>query len=338
MESRLRLVIVGAEGLIGETLLQSLADHPWLTGQVELLGSGSSAGAWVEFGRQELQVGDAALYEFDRRQIVISTGEEEIDSGWLEAARQAGAIVLDTGANLLSAYDLPPVVAAVNPTVIEAVADGGIIALPDAATTQLATLLYAIADGGRIQRVSVVSCHAVSELGRSGVEEMARQTAQLLNGKPAANILFSRQIAFNLIPQVGQPLDDGLSATEQRMTEQTLRLLGQPDMELSVSCCWVPVFFGHSQAVDLSLGEPMSVDDLRTKLSATPEIHLSEATDYFPTAVTDASGNDGLAVGRIRTYPKRPANFSLWTIADNLRFGVVGNAVKILEILVKNYL
>lgn len=338
MRDAVEIVIIGANGLIGEALLQSIVEHAWLTSHVQLLSGEEAAGQPVESGRRQFIVGDVSLFEFSHKQVVISTGEEDAGNDWLERAQDAGCIILDIGAKLLAEYDLPPVVAAANPEVISQIANGGIIALPDAATTQLVTLLKPIIDSVDVIRASVVSCHAISEMGRTGVEEMARQTAQLLNGKPLSPVVFSKQIAFNLIPLVGMPQSNGQSEVELRIIDDTQQVLSQQNMDLSVSCCWVPVFFGHSQAIDLQLRDPISEQQLREKLTSMNGIKCCETSDYLPTAVTDASGKHTLAVGRIKSDPKYSTGFSLWTVADNLRFGNAGNAVKILEVLVKGYL
>ncbi len=338
MKDALEIVIIGVSGLIGETLLQSIVEHEWLSGHVQLLGGEEATGQLVESVRQQFVVGDVALFEFSHKQVVISTGEEDVGNDWLEQAQDAGCIILDIGSKLLVDYDLPPVVAEVNPEVIRAVANGGIIALPDAATTQLVTLLKPIIDSVDVIRASVVSCHAISEMGRSGVEEMVRQTAQLLNGKPISPLVFSKQIAFNLIPLVGRPQSNGQSDAELRIIGDTKQVLSQQSMDLSVSCCWVPVFFGHSQSIDLQLRAPMSEQQLRERLTSMSGIKCCETSDFLPTAVTEASGEHTLAVGRIKSDLKNSTGFSLWTVADNLRFGNAGNAVKILEVLVKGYL
>lgn len=338
MKQEIKIAIVGASGLIGESLLAAIAGHPWLTRHVELLGGEGSVGQPLEFGRQELMVGELALFDFNQVQVVISTGEEQLDKEWLERAQEAGCIVLDIGAQLLEVSDLPPVVASVNAEVLAMVAHGGVVALPDAATTQLITVLKPLIDRLDIERVSVVSCHAISDLGRSGVEEMARQTAQLLNGKPVTPLIFPKQIAFNLYPQVGEIGNNGLTTTEQRIIDHTRRILADENIGISLTCSWVPVFFGHSQAITIQTADSINVDQVHGIFSAFPGINLMAASGSSPTAVTDASGKDNLTLGRIASGPESMTEFSFWTVADNIRFGLAGNAVKVLEVLVKNFM
>ncbi len=333
----MEILIIGAGGLLGENLLELIKDHPWLSGQVTLLGGEAEVGRRVEFGRQELIVGDLALHEFMQRQIVIFTGDDMPDTAWLERAQEARSIILDLSSRLLAAYDLPPVVARVNPEVLGTVADGGIIRVPDAATIQLTSMMKSFIDVVEVKKVSVFSCHAVSELGRAGVDEMARQTAQLLNAKPVSPLLFSHQIAFNLIPMSDAPQVSDPQDTAGRIVDDTKSILERPELNLSVSCCWVPVFFGHTQAVDLCFENVQAKAELVRWLSDFPEISVFYTSDSYPTAVTDASGKDLLTIGEIRSDAENSTDFSLWTVADNLRFGNAGNAVKILEVLVKDY-
>lgn len=338
MQEKIQVAIVGAEGLIGETLLSAIAEHPLLTGYLHLLGGEQSVGQSLEFGRQELVVADISIFDFNQAQVVICTGDEQPDPEWLERAREAGCILLDIGAHLLEVYDLPPVVGAVNPEILAEVAQGGIVALPDAATTQLVSILKPLVDNLEIHQVSVVSCQAVSDKGRSGVEEMARQTAQLLNAKPVTPLLFPQQIAFNLLSQIGELDEHGCAAAENKIIRDAESILGLTDLRLSVTCLWAPVFFGHTQVIGFQTLEPADVGELEKKLAKNHEILLFKASDSPPTAVTDASGKNRLTVGRLRSVSKNSTEFSLLAVADNLQFGIAGNAVKILEVLVKDYL
>ncbi len=186
--------------------------------------------------------------------------------------------------------------------------------------------------------MSVFSCHAVSDLGRPGVEELARQTAQLLNGKPVRPLLFPAQVAFNLVPLVGILDDSRFSQAERSMRMQTKRILGLDHLELSVTCSWSPVFFGHSQAISLQTILPTTVAGLQEALAGSSDIEVIQASDSSPTAVTDASGKDALTVGRVRSGQENTTEYLLWTVADNLQFGIVGNLVRVLDVLVKDYL
>jgi aspartate-semialdehyde dehydrogenase len=160
----------------------------------------------------------------------------------------------------------------------------------------------------------------------------------LLNAKPVTPLLFDKQIAFNLLPMAGRSEQQESPDVESEIAVAVRKLLGRSELNLSVRCCWVPVFFGHSQVVDMQFDRPIAMDRLRELLSSVADISLSDTSDSYPTAVTDASGKDGLVVGRIKSDAPSSTDFSLWTIADNLRFGIARNAVKSVEVLVKDYL
>ena len=338
MPAEVDIAIVGTEGLLLESLLAEINEHSWLAGKLQLLGGEQSLGQVVEFGRQELVFDDLGQCDFSQTRIVISAGDTGADREWLERAQEAGCIILDIGARLFSESDLPPVVAGVNPQVLAACSHGGILTLPDAAITQMAVLLKPLIDGVGLAHVSIVSCQAVSDLGRSGVEEMARQSAQLLNGKPITPLLFPKQIAFNLLPVDDQSAAGQAVSTERRYIDALYRILGSRDVTLSLSCVWVPVFFGHSQVVHITTAKPTHVGELRDLLQGVSGIEVIDSSDISPTAVTEASGKDLMSVGRIRSDLENTTDFSLWTVADNLRFGIARNTVKIVEVLVKDFL
>lgn len=330
-----KLAIIGTDGLITESLLAVIDDHPTLSGEVVLLGDEPHVGECVEFGQQTLLVTDLALCDFNEFDIVVSTGELPRTGEWLARALDAGCVVLDIGGQPGGRADVPLVAAGVNDEVLDGVERGSLIALPDAATVQSATLLKPLSDSVGLERVCLFSCHAVSELGRSGVEEMARQSAQLLNGKPVRPLLFPRQVAFNLVPRSEDGATGGDQGHEIGMAADLRRLLGQPNLPVTVSSCWAPVFYGHTQAVHFTTTRATDTAALERLLARQPYLDVKGQADYFPTVVSDASGKDLLTVGRLTASAKSSTDFSLWGVADNLRYGIAGNAVKIIEVLVK---
>jgi aspartate-semialdehyde dehydrogenase len=160
----------------------------------------------------------------------------------------------------------------------------------------------------------------------------------LLNAKSVTPLLFEKQIAFNLLPCVGGSGERGSADIDLRMADDVRKVLHRPTMNLSVGCCWVPVFFGHTQFIDIRFASPQARDRLRELLANVSDVSLFDTSDSYPTAVTEASGTNGLLVGRISSATPSSQDFSIWTVADNLRFGVAGNALKSIEVLVKDYL
>ena len=335
MDHALKLAILGANGLVTESLLAAVGSHPSLSGEVLLLGNADNGEAPVEFEQQTLEIQDIESCGFDGIDILIDTGESEVRGDWLQRARDAGCIVLDVGGHLPQQDQVPGIVAGVNSDRLDDVNPGSIVVLPDAVTTQAASLLHPLRQRLEIERVSLFSAQAVSERGRSGVEEMARQTAQMLNGKPARPVLFPKQVAFNLVPVGGDEMTGKGEVSGFRVSERLRGVLGEPEMPIVVSCCWAPVFYGLTQAMHVTVAGGVDLEAVRRILSQVPYIETTWDSREVPTPVTDASGSDLLTVGCLSAGGKSSTDFSLWAVADNLRFGIAGNAVKIVELLVK---
>jgi aspartate-semialdehyde dehydrogenase len=335
VETALKLAIIGANGLITEALLAAIDEHPSLSGEVSLFGTEKSLDQAVEFARQTLLVGDLAHCDFSEYQVVIDSSEEPNDGEWLERAQRAGCVILDVGGHLSGNTQLPPVVAGINDHVLDQVERGDVVVLADAAVVQAVRLLKPVMDRAGLARVSLFSCHAVSGLGRAGVEEMARQTAQMLNGKPARAALFPKQVAFNLLPR--STAEDKATGEQQASAiAATLRqLLGDPALPITVSCCWAPIFYGYTQALHVSTLRELDLKGLKRIYAQSPSIKVKGGERDLPSVVTDASGRDLLTIGGLCANSKNSTDFSLWGVADNLRYGIAGNAVKIIEVLVK---
>jgi aspartate-semialdehyde dehydrogenase len=326
---------VGANGLVTESLLAVVEQQSQLSGEVILLGNAETNQTPVEFNQQTLLIEDIDAYAFDEIDILVATGELAYQGDWLERACEAGCIVLDVGGHLPGYGQSPCIVAGVNDAQLEDVARGSVVVLPDGAVVQAARLLYPLIQQLNIERVGLFSCHAVSDLGRSGVEEMARQTAQMLSGKPARPVLFSRQVAFNLLPMGADDVMGSGGNPHSGFSEQLNQILAEPDLNIVVSSCWVPVFYGHTQALHISTGQGVELETVQRILAQAPDIEAKWGLEELPTAVTEASGSDCLTLGGLSSDVKNSTEFSLWAVADNLRYGIAGNAVKIIELLVK---
>ncbi len=335
VDNTLKIAIIGANGLITEALLAALGNHPTLKGEVVLLGDEASRDEAVEFDGQTLLMQDVDGCNFDEIDLLIDTGESTFEGDWFERAREAGCIILDVGGHLPGQRDEPGIVAGINDGLLDEVAAGSVVVLPDAATVQCATLLHPLLQKLPIDRVSLFSCHAVSELGRSGVEEMARQAAQMLNGKPARPVLFPHQVAFNLVPMADEAQGGETRPAERLIESRLAGILGVAELPISVSCCWAPVFYGHLQALHFSTSAGVTSEQVKRLLSEVSCIEPKWDSQETLSPVKDASGSDLLVVGRLSAKTKNSTEFSLWGVADNLRFGIAGNAVKIVELLVK---
>ena len=338
MESALKLAIVGANGLVTEALLAVIEQQSSLSGEVVLLGKPDSNQAPVEFNQQSLLIEEIDDAGFDEIDILVATGELAYQGDWLERACEAGCIILDVGGHLPGQAQSPRVVAGVNDTELDDVARGSVVVLPNGAVVQAARLLHPLLEQLNIERVSLFSCHAVSDLGRSGVEEMARQTALMLNGKPAKPVIFPHQVAFNLLPLGDEGAKGSTAGPQSGLAEQICQVLDRPDLDLMVSSCWVPVFYGHTQSLHISAAQGVELEAVQRIWARTPDVAADWDAQTLPTAVTDGSGSDLMTLGGLTASAKNTTDFSLWAVADNLRYGIAGNAVKIIELLVKRLL
>lgn len=236
--------------------------------------------------------------------------------------------------------DIPLVVPEVNPERIADYTTRGIIANPNCSTIQLVVALKPIYDEAGIERLNVATYQSVSGAGQSAIEELARQTAALLNGRPLELADDAKQIAFNAVPHIDVFLDNGYTKEEMKIVWETRKILGDDSIAINATAVRIPVFYGHSEAVHIETERKLSAAQVCDILQNAPGIELFPAQDAsgYPTAVTESSGNDPVYVGRVREDISHPRGVNLWVVADNIRKGAALNSVQIAEILAKNYL
>ena len=236
--------------------------------------------------------------------------------------------------------DIPLVVPEVNPEAIADYKKRGIIANPNCSTIQMMVALKPIYDAVGITRVNVCTYQAVSGSGKSAMDELAKQTAALLNGRPVDNAVYPKQIAFNVLPQIDVFEENGYTKEEMKMVWETKKILGDDAILVNPTAVRVPVFYGHSEALHIETKAKLTASDARKLLSESEGIVVvDEHVDGgYPTAVSDASGSDPVYIGRIREDISHPNGLNLWVVADNVRKGAALNSVQIAEILVEKYL
>ena len=232
------------------------------------------------------------------------------------------------------------VVPEVNPEAIAGYTTRNIIANPNCSTIQMLVALKPIHDAVGIKRISVSTYQAVSGTGKSAIEELAGQTAQLLNGREAKTEVYPQQIAFNALPQIDVFLENGYTKEEMKMVWETKKIFADEEIGVSATCVRVPVFYGHSEAVQIETKKEISETDARALLeSAAGVTVIDERSDGgYPTAVKHASGQDDVFVGRLRKDISMPNGLNLWVVSDNVRKGAALNSVQIAEVLIKDYL
>ena len=340
MSNSFDVAIAGATGVVGEALLEILTQRKFPLGRVYALASERSVGKKVAFGNRELDVEDLATFDFSKVQIGLFSAGASVSDEHAPRAAAAGCVVIDNTSRFRYEDDIPLVVPEVNSQEIARYKSAGIIANPNCSTIQMVVALKPIYDAVGIKRINVCTYQAVSGAGRSAVEDLARQSAQLLNGRPLELKGNMPQIAFNAVPHIDEFQDNGYTKEEMKMVWETRKIMGDDAIAVNPTAVRIPAFYGHSEAVHLETREKISAASVSELLQKAPGIEVIDGTEagQYPTAVSKASGNDAVFVGRIREDVSHERGINLWIVSDNIRKGAALNSVQIAEILAKNYL
>ncbi|MDT4290392.1 aspartate-semialdehyde dehydrogenase [Methylomonas sp. MO1] len=334
------VAVVGATGAVGETMIAILEERNFPVGKVYALASERSAGKRIPFKGGSLVVEDLASFDFSKVQIGLFSPGASVSAEYAPKAAAAGCVVIDNTSQFRYDDDIPLVVPEVNPEKVADYKNRGIIANPNCSTIQMLVALKPIYDAVGISRINVATYQAVSGTGKEAIEELATQTANLLNAKPVTPSVYPKQIAFNVLPQIDVFMDNGYTKEEMKMVWETRKILGDADIQVNPTAVRVPVFFGHSEAVHIETKQKISAEQVRELLAAAPGVTLLDERENggYPTAVTESSGNDDVFVGRIREDISHPTGIDLWVVSDNVRKGAALNSVQIAEVLVKSYI
>ncbi|CAG7856590.1 aspartate-semialdehyde dehydrogenase [biofilm metagenome] len=334
------VAVVGATGAVGEAMLSILEERKFPVGEVHALASSKSAGKRIPFQGGSLKVEDLATFDFSRVQIALFSAGASVSAEYAPKAAAAGCIVVDNTSCFRYDEDIPLIVPEVNPEKIADYKHRNIIANPNCSTIQMLVALKPIYDAVGIKRINVCTYQAVSGTGKKGIDEVAKQTAKLLNGQPVEASVYPKQIAFNVLPQIDVFLENGYTKEEMKMVWETQKILGDKSVKVNATAVRVPVFYGHSEAVHIETKDKIDADKVRELLSNAPGVTVVDerVNGGYPTAVTESSGHDDVFVGRIREDISHPKGIDLWVVGDNVRKGAALNSVQIAEILVKNYI
>jgi len=337
---KIDVAVVGATGVVGEAMLDILAERKFPVGKVHALASERSAGNKVNFGNRELVVENLAEFDFSQVQIGLFSAGASVSAEFAPKAAAAGCVVVDNTSQYRYDDDIPLVVPEVNADRIADHTNRGIIANPNCSTIQLMVALKPLYDAAGIERINVATYQSVSGAGRSAVEELVRQTATLLNGRPLEIEGDVKQIAFNALPHIDAFQENRYTKEEMKMVWETQKILEDDAILVNPTAVRIPVFYGHSEAVHIETRDKLSAEKTRELLVAAPGVTVLDGveTGQYPTAVTESSGNDAVFVGRIREDISHPRGINLWVVSDNIRKGAALNSVQIAEILAKNYL
>tara|TARA_R110002072_G_scaffold3830_5_gene27315 strand:+ start:11078 stop:12094 length:1017 start_codon:yes stop_codon:yes gene_type:complete len=331
------VAIVGATGAVGEVMLEILEERNFPVGELTLLASSASVGKRLQFKGQSVAVQDLDTFDFSNTHIGLFSAGGSISAKYAPIAAAAGCVVIDNTSYFRRDANIPLVVPEVNPGKIADYAPANIIANPNCSTIQMVVALKPIYDAVGIKRINVSTYQAVSGAGKRGVEELASQTAKLLNAQPYESKVFSKQITFNAIPHIGDFEENGYTNEEMKMVWETRKIFGDEDIMVNPTCVRIPVFYGHSEAVHIETGSPISAEKVRELLKTAPGVTVIDdpKPGGYPTPVTEAAGTDPVFVGRIRQDISHPNGISLWVVSDNVRKGAALNSIQIAEVLIK---
>jgi aspartate-semialdehyde dehydrogenase len=328
------VAVVGATGAVGQTMLSILAERKFPIETLHVLASERSVGQQILFNGKKIIVEDLASFDPAGVDFALFSAGGGISKEYAPKFAAAGAIVIDNSSAFRMDDDVPLVISEVNPDALNSI-PRGIVANPNCSTMQMLVAIAPIHRAVGITRINVATYQSVSGAGRSAMEELGRQTANILSFKEPKPERFPVQISFNLIPHIDDFLDNGYTKEEMKLVWETQKILADKTILVNPTAVRVPVFYGHSEAVHLETKTKISAADARALLEKAPGVVVVDERKAggYPTPVTHASGTDAVYVGRIREDVSMGNGLNLWVVSDNIRKGAALNAVQIAEIL-----
>ena len=324
------VAVVGATDVVGQELTKVLEQRKFPVASIQLLSADHSSGVKLLFNHQRIEVREAKPEAFRDVDIAFFSAGADISRRLVPSAAEAGAVIIDDSSAFRMSPTVPLIVPEVNPEDIEW--HKGIIASPKCSTIQLVVALNPLHKVNPIKRIVVSTYESVSSSGSAALKEMTNQARLVLEGRRICPHVYSHQIAFNVLPEIGVFLDNGYTREEQRIVEEARKILHDEDIAISATCVLVPVWFGHSEAVNVEFSSPITPEEARKILAQAPGVRvLDDPTVSFYPQPWAASGSDNVFVGRIRKDISHPNGLVMWIVADNLRKGAALNAVQIAE-------
>ncbi|HTW33644.1 MAG TPA: aspartate-semialdehyde dehydrogenase [Rhizomicrobium sp.] len=333
-----KVAVVGATGNVGREMLGVLVERAFPASEVVTLASSRSVGTDVSFGDKTLKVKALEHYDFKGTDIVLMSAGSAVSKTWSPKIAAQGAIVIDNSSCWRMDREVPLIVPEVNAHDLDGGIKKGIIANPNCSTAQLVVALKPLHDAATIKRVVVATYQSVSGAGKEPMDELFRQTRAVFVADPIESKLFTKQIAFNVIPHIGSFLDSGYTQEEWKMVVETQKIL-DPDIQVAVTCVRVPVFIGHSEAVNVEFEKPITAAQARSILREAPGcLVVDKHEDGGYITPVEAAGEDATYISRIRKDPTVEHGLQMWVVSDNLRKGAALNAVQIAECLINRKL
>ena len=341
MTRQWKVAVLGATGLVGDTMIKVLEERKFPVAELFPLASNRSLGKDVEFNGKKIPVIDVETFDFAQADIGLFSAGGEVSRLYAPKAAAAGCVVIDNTSEFRYDDDIPLVVPEVNPEAIKQFTQRRIIANPNCSTIQMLVALKPLHDAARIERINVATYQSVSGAGKEAVDELAEQTVALMSGKgPLKPKVVAAQIAFNVVPQIDKFQDNGYTKEEMKMFWETRKIFADPNIKVNATTVRVPVFFGHSEVVNIETARKLTVPEARKLLEAAPGVKVIDTRKPggYPTAAVEAANDDRVFVGRIREDISHERGLNLWIVSDNIRKGAATNSVQIAEILVREYL
>jgi len=333
MKKSLNVAVCGATGAVGREMLKTLADRRFPCATITALASARSSGTRVAFGDDEITVKELTKDSFKGIDLAIFSAGGSVSKEFAPYAAAAGCVVVDNSSAWRMDERCPLVVPEVNPETLEK--HNGIIANPNCSTIQMLVALKPLHDAAKIRRIIVTTMQAVSGTGKKGIDELETQVRRLFNMQDIEPKAYPHQIAFNCLPHIDVFQENDYTKEEMKMVNETHKML-DPNIRVTATCVRVPVFFGHSESVNIETEKKLTAPEARVILSQAPGVQVIDnpRANLYPLAV-NCAGDDDVFVGRIREDESCENSLNLWIVADNVRKGAALNAVQIAEELMK---
>ncbi len=330
-----KVAVVGATGNVGREMLNILEERGFPASEVVALASRRSQGTEVSFGDRTLKVKALDAYDFSDTDICLMSAGGNVSKEWSPKIGRQGCVVIDNSSAWRYDADVPLVVPEVNPDAVEGFARKNIVANPNCSTAQMLVALKPLHDAATIKRVVVSTYQSVSGAGKEGMDELFTQTRAVFVADPVEAKKFTKRIAFNVIPHIDTFMEDGTTKEEWKMVAETKKML-DPRIKVTATCVRVPVFIGHSEAVNLEFEKPITAEEARGILRDAPGclvVDKHENGGYI--TPIESAGEDATYISRIREDATVENGLNLWVVSDNLRKGAALNAVQIAELMIE---
>lgn len=333
------VAVVGATGAVGNEMIRVLEQRNFPVGKLKLLASARSMGKSLQYKGNPVEVEVLDEHSFAGVEVGLFSAGGSISEKFAPIAARSGCVVIDNTSAFRMDPEIPLVVPEVNAEAIGQYKNRGIIANPNCSTIQMVVALKPIHDAAGIKRIVVSTYQAVSGTGKKAIEELENQTRAILDGRDVSVQVYPHRIAFNCLPQIDVFLDNGYTKEEMKMINETKKILNEPSIAVTATTVRVPVFYAHSESVNIETQRKISPAQVRDLLARAPGVQVIDDPSLrrYPMAI-HAAGKDDTYVGRIREDESIANGINLWIVSDNLRKGAALNAVQIAEIFVRDYL